>query len=223
MSIYNIDTGQKAIEATPPDKRYPIFIHWLLALFKPLQWLADLSFSSYRTGSNAVSWISGVVYYKYDRVLFKQTVYESLTDNNTLVPTDQSGWMVVQQNFVGVFERILYNGNKLVFEYAINKYFGSMFRQPPGISDIYTENKVKPLNVFVVGGTERISSITYSSYSNEFIINQYVFSPFSNLIIYVPVAVFHSIDTDPMNAERIIRNFADQYLVAGIIYTVQTY
>lgn len=223
MSIYDVDFNQIVVQAAPPDKRYPFSVAWYKALVKPIQWLRDLWMGSYRTGSTATAWISGVTYNKYDRVQYKQKVYESLIDANTDAPTVQTSWMVVQENFIGVFERVLYTGNKLIFEYAINKYFGSTFRQPPNVSDIYTTVTAKPYSVFIVGGIEGISSVVFSNNSSQFVINQYVFSPFANMTIHVPVALFNSLDPDPLNCERIIRNYADQYIIAGIIYNVVTY
>jgi len=223
MSIYDVDLNKIAVQTAPPDKRYPLMVAWLKVLIKPIQWLRDLWMGSYRTGSSAVAWIVGATYSKYDRVLYKQKVYESLTDNNTDAPYVQSSWMVIQDNFIGVFERVLYTGNKLIFEYAINKYFGSVFRQPPGVSDIYLTVAAKPSSVFIVGGTEQTSSIVYATTSSEFVINSYTFNPFYNLTIHVPLALYNSLDPDSLNCEKIIRNYADQYIIAGILYTVVTY
>lgn len=223
MSIYDVDFNKIVVQASPPDKRYRLFVAWLKALVVPIQWLRDLWMGSYRTGSTAIAWVNGTTYNKYDTVQYKQKVYESLIDGNTDEPIVQTSWMVVQENFIGVFERVLYTGNKLIFEYAINKYFGSVFRQPPNVSDIYTTVTAKPYSVFTVGGIENISSVVYSNNSSQFIINQYVFSPFANLTIHVPVALFNSLDPDPLNCEKIIRNYADQYIIAGILYNVITY
>jgi hypothetical protein len=223
MSIYDVDFSQIAVQATPPDKRYRYFVAWLKALVKPVQWLRDLWMGDYRTGTTAVAWISGTTYAKYARVLYKQKVYESLVNGNTNTPTEKATWMVVQQNFIGVFERVLYNGCKLIFEYAINKYFGSVFRQPPGVSDIYITVSPKPYAVFISGGTVGTSSVVFSNNSSQFIINYYIFSPFSNMTIHVPVALFSALDTDPLNSEKIIRNYADQYIIAGILYDVVIY
>jgi hypothetical protein len=131
--------------------------------------------------------------------------------------------MKVQDNFIGVDERVKYNGHVILLEYALNKYFGTTFRQPPNVSDIYLETFTKPKAVFVVGGGESNSSVTYFNRSSEFVINGYSFAAFHNMAIWVPLAVFNALDTDPDNREPIIRNYADQYIVAGITYEVKTY
>lgn len=223
MSIYDVDFNQIAVQVTPPDKRNQRFIAWLKALVKPIQWLRDLWMGDYRTGTAAIAWVSGTSYNKYARVLYKQKVYESLINGNTDDPTVQASWMVVQQNFIGVFERVQYTGVKLIFEFAINKYFGSVFRQPPGVSDIYITVAAKPYGVFISGGTVGTSSVVFANNSSQFIINYYVFSPFSNMTIHVPAALFASLDPDPMNCQKIIRNYADQYIIAGILYDIVTY
>lgn len=223
MSIYDVNYNQTGPQLLPPDKRYNRMVAWVKALLVPLQWVRDLWMGSYRTGSTANPWVGSTTYAKYDRVLYKQKVYESLINGNTDTPTEQTSWMVVQQNFIGVFERVLYNGNKLIFEYAINKFFGTVFRQPPNTSDIYISVNNKPFSVFVVGGTENSSSVVYSHVSSEYVIDSYNFSLFVNMTIMVPLGVFNALDPNPVNCEKIIRNYANQYIIAGIIYNVQTY
>ncbi len=223
MSIYDANFNQIGPQLLPPDKRFTRQVAWVKCLLSPLQWGRDLWMGSYRTGSTALPWLGSSTYDKYDRVLYKQKVYESLIDNNIDNPTIQASWMVVQQNFIGVSERVLYNGNKLIFEYAINKFFGTVFRQPPNNSDIYVVVYNKPLSVFLVGGTEGNSSLVYSNTSSEFVINDYDFNSFFNMTIMVPAAVFSALDPSPANSEKIIRNYANQYIIAGIIYNVQTY
>lgn len=223
MSIYDVNYNQTGPQMLPPDKRFTRMVAWIKALLVPAQWVRDLWMGSYRTGSTALPWVGSTTYNKYDRVLYKQKVYESLIGSNTDNPTVQTSWMVVQQNFIGVFERVLYNGNKLIFEYAINKFFGTVFRQPPNTSDIYVSVNTKSFSVFVVGGTEGNSSVVFNNISSEYVINAYDFNSFVNMTIMVPVAVFNALDPTPANCEKIIRNYANQYIIAGIIYNVVTY
>jgi hypothetical protein len=162
-------------------------------------------------------------YSKYDRVIYKQRVYESLLNGNTDIPTVQTSWDMVQTNFIGVFERVLYNGTKLTFEYGINKYFGTTFRQPPNTSDIYITVEAKPKDVFIVGGDELNSSVIYSNGSTGSIINDYSFGTYFNMTIHVPSVTYFALDAAPANCEKIIRNFADKYIFAGIIYQIIPY
>lgn len=221
-SIYDIDFTRFNQRMLPPDKRFTTTVAWVNVLLKPLQYLRDVFMGDYRTGSSASQWVAGT-YSKYEQVKYKGSVYESLIGSNTETPTTQTAWRVLLPNFIGVEERLTYNGDKLVFEYAINKYFGTVFRQPNNTSDIFIERFTNPFNVFLVGGDENSSSVTYSNRSAQFIINDYDFAAFYNMHINVPAAVFAALDPDPANCDKIIRNFADLYIVSGVTYQIVTY
>lgn len=222
MSIYDVDYSKIGPQGMPPDKRGNLILRLLNALLAPVQWVRNLWMGSYRTGSSDQPYVSAT-YAKYDRVIYKQRVYESLIDGNTDAPTVQTSWMMVQENFIGVFERVLYNGTTLVLEYALNKFFGTTFRQPPNVSDIYMSVQAKPKDVFVIGGSDLNSSIVYAGSSSGFVINAYSFGAYFNLFIYVPSATFYALDPVPANCDKIIRNFVDKYIFAGIIYQIIPY
>lgn len=207
----------------PPDKRFIRSVAWVKILFSPLQYLRDLYFGSFRTGSAAPQWVNTSPYAKYAQVKYNKIVYESMADNNSDVPTTVATWRVVQFNFIGMSERILYNGVKLVLEYAMNKWFGTNFRQPPNQSDIYINNNSVPIGVFRCGGIESISSIVYDTTSSEYIINQYSFAAAYNFTIYCPVLVYNALDPSLVNNEKIFRAFVDRYVPTGITYNIQTY
>ena len=223
-TIYDIDfSGKVAPNMLPPDKRFTRNVAWVGILLSPLQYLRDLWFGSYRTGSDAPQWVNSAPYAKYDQVKYNKIVYESLIDDNTDVPTTVASWRVVQTNFIGMFERIYYNGQKLVLEYAMNKWFGTVFRQPPNTSDIYITNNSIPVGVFRSGGVESISSVVYSSTSSEFIVNTYSFAVAFNFTIYCPVAVFNALASTDEQREKIFRAFVDKYVAAGVTYSITTY
>jgi hypothetical protein len=224
MSIYDVNFKQVGLQLLPPDKRNKRTVGYLLSLLNPLQWVRDLWFGDYRTGSIGLPWLSTTTYTAGERVTFKGSAYESLVlgnvNNN---PTDVNYWLKIQRNFIGIEERLTYTGNLLIFTYAINKYFGSHFRQPNNVSDIYVSANVKPPSVFIIGYNETGSSKVYSYESSEFVIDAYNFADYFNMSIHVPLAVYNSLDTDPLNCEKIIRNFADRYIIAGVIYKIETY
>jgi hypothetical protein len=224
MSIYDINYTNVGNQLLPPDKRGTYMRSWVAALFKPLQYLRDLWLGDYRAGSTAAPFLISTTYNSGDRVLYKASVYESIVDGNLgHTPPNDAYWVRVQDNFIGVFERVLYNGNVLILTYALNKYFGTVFRQPPNVSDIYLQANAKPAKPFIVGWTEAQSSTVYANNSTEVVINAYTFSDYFNLTIWIPLAVYNALDTVAANREKIVRNFADRYIVAGIIYQVQTY
>jgi hypothetical protein len=224
MSIYDINYTNAGNQLLPPDKRGGYMRSWISVLMKPLQYLRDLVLGDYRVGSPAPPFVISTTYATGDRVQFKGTVYESLVAGNLgNEPPNDAYWVVVQANFIGVYERVLYNGNVLMLTFALNKFFGTTFRQPNNVSDIYIEAVAKPQDVFIVGWSEDESSTVFANSSTEVIIDAYAFASYSNMIIWVPVAVFNALDTIVANREKIVRNFADRYVVAGITYTVQTY
>ena len=116
MSFYDLDISKQAKILLPPDKRYNNTIAIITALLSPLQWAHDLLFNSYYVGSSAPAYAPGTYNYQ-DEVIYNKQVYSSLIDNNTDAPTT-SNWILIQNNFIGVQERALYNGNKLILEYA---------------------------------------------------------------------------------------------------------
>ncbi|HWB91962.1 MAG TPA: hypothetical protein VG605_08925 [Puia sp.] len=223
MSIYDVDFSKAGPQLLPPDKRKPRLVALVAAFLSALQWLRDLWFTSFRTGPTAQNWLSTTTYAKYDQVVYGIYVYMSLRDNNTDVPTTAQSWIMVLSNFIGMSERILYNCQTLVLTYALNKRFMTTFRQPPNVSDIYIGTFAKPVSVFVVGGIEANSSKVYTSGSSEYVIDAYSFADYVNMTIYVPVAVYDSLDPVDANRQIIIRSFADKYMAAGIIYTITTY
>ena len=222
MSFFDITYADRIVELLPPDKRTPIEVSWWRAVVKQIDWVRQNIFTDYKTGSSYPDW--GIGSYSIgDRVIYGQSVYESLISSNTAVPTDATKWRVYQLYFIGTDERIMYNGQNLVLNYALNKRFETNFRQPPLVSDIYfTINTPQPA-AFIVGIIESNSSIVYTTTSSESVINSYTFNTFYNFVINVPIAVWTALSTDVNARNKIISNFVNQYLPAGINYQIQTY
>lgn len=224
MGLYDVNYATVGQQLLPPDKRgYPMSA-WVKALLTPLQWLRDVRLGMYRDGSVDPPYLIGTTYAKGDRIVYRYAVYESTVSGNLgNDPLNTAYWTKIQDNFIGVLERLKYNGHVLNLTYALNKYFGTTFRQPNNVSDIFIDANIKPVSVFLVGDTEAQSSKVYTNTSTEFIVNAYTFTAYTNMTIWVPLAVYNALDTDPGNRERIIRNFADLYIVGGVTYTVDTY
>lgn len=222
MSFYNIDFTNRLTELIPPDKREPVHIAWWKQIGKQLEWGRKDVFVDYKEGSDYPVWVAAN-YSKGDRVKYGQSVYESLTDDNTEVPTNEAAWRMYELFFIGTDERIKYNGQRLVLEYALNKRFGTNFRQPPLQSDIYFEVYPPVADVFIIGGDENNSSTIFLNRSSEFIINDYSFGDFVNFAIYIPVAVWTDLSADAGARDKIISNFVNNYLPAGIKYEIITY
>lgn len=221
-SIYDITYSKRVVELLPPDKRYEKAIAWWTAMVQQLQYLHTDVLVDFRVGSNYPVYSAGS-YNLGDRVIFGQSVYESLVSANTAVPTDAAKWKLYQLYFLGVDDRIKYNGQSLVLDYATNQRFKTNFRQPPLQSDIYFTVNTPSAGVFVVGGDELNSSISWADRSDEFIINLYSFTSFYNMTVHVPIAVFTALSTDAAAREKIISGFIDNILPSGIRYNIITY
>lgn len=224
MGLYDVNYSNAGQQLLPPDKRGSVMTRWVAAMLRPLQWLVDIKLNMWRNGSTAPPYLNSTTYGKGDLVVYRYSVYESTVNGNLgNDPLNTTYWTKVQDNFIGTLERLKYNGHVLVLTYALNKYFGTVFRQPDNVSDIFITANVKPVAVFLVGDTEGQSSKVYANTSSEFVVNAYSFSSYTNMTIWVPVLVYDALDTDPANRERIIRNYADQYIVGGVTYNVDTY
>lgn len=224
MSIYDIDYSQTGPLLLPPDKRNRGLKSFVKVLLSPMQWDADLHFKDYRIGSLAPGWLNSTTYAKYDRVKYNFAIYESIGSTNlNHLPTDTNYWFVVQPNFIGISERVLYNGITLTLTYALNKRFGTLFRQPNNVSDIYIGNNVPPIPPFIFGYSESNSSSFFPQISTEYFINSYSFTTNYNFNINVPVAVYNALDPFPANRDKIFRAFVNGIIPAGITFNIITY
>jgi len=214
-NLYDVDFKQQSNDLLPPDKRHPKNISIIRALMAPLQWARDLILGSYKTGSNAPIWSAGS-YNKWDQVIFNKRVYSSLIDNNTSDPTNSDSWELVLYDFIGVDERIKFNSQKCVLEYALNKRFGGTFRMPPSShSDIYIQNLPAVKFGFLVGKT--IGSTVGKTQSSDNIGWPYTFKQTTGFQINFPIALYNA------TTESEIRNYTDQYNDAGIRYIIVQY
>lgn len=222
--IYDLNTDQQILETLPPDKRYVVMVTWLQTLLKgTVQWLRDRLINDYRLGSSAPDYAAGT-YQRNALVKYQRGVYSSLMDGNTEPPENESAWYKTQDNFIGLNERIMYNGQTLVLTYALNRWFGTTFRQPnAGISDIYLITNPQPVSPFIVGGRTVNSSIVFSNRSIELVVNQYTFSQVPNLTIMVPDSLYQTLGPNDTARTNIVRSFTDRYITAGLFYNVQTY
>lgn len=221
-TIFDIDFNQQAVDLMPPNKRSISIIAFVRALLKSIQWSRDLVLDSYKNGATADPYAPGT-YNKYDQVVYKQRVFESLTSENDTNPDDITNWRLIQNNFIGIDERILYNGTNLVLTYALNKWFGTVFRQPPAVSDIYISTNEILAPIFRVGLTPDVSSTVGLETSSETVGIDFDFTNINEFTIFVPVLVYNALDPAPANRDAVIRNFADRYVAFSLKYNIQTY
>ena len=214
----------------PPNKRNPAQLAWITALLTPMQWLNNINYL-YQTGatipqySNTISYSAGTLvlgWFDYNR-----SVYMSLTDANLGNPlSDPTNWILVLDDFIGVNERLLYNSNKLTLEWALNHYFGTTFRQPPLVPDIFIDDNVTGFSTFYVSNNPDVASYIFPTYSSGYVSN--VATPTSatyNYTINFPNSVYITLPgyAGPGTVDHYISNFVDPINVAGTIYKIVTY
>src|ERR1035437_8853915 len=167
MSIFSFNMNNAGIENTSPDKRYSNNINFLWALLSPIQWAFDLFFRIWNESTITVpQYISGT-YNLNDKVIYLGQIYASNIELNTDLPTT-SNWTLIQNDFVSVSDRLKITSGKLIQTFALNRQFGTTFRQPTSVtddvtaSDIYIINNNPIDNNFYVGYLENdCSDVTY--------------------------------------------------------------
>lgn len=222
MNLFKIDFKKQTYDLIPPDKRVEPTPAIIKSLLWAAQYVRDLFLASYREGTEAIEYTPGSYNYE-DQVIYNNSVYQSLENSNTADPTDTTKWRLIQSNFIGSEERAKYNGHKLNFEYALNKWFHTVYRQPPDVSDTYIENTPLPPAIFRVGGTEAISSSVSSYVSSEFVFEEETYLDGYNYTIWIDHHVYDTFGTSAEEREQYVRNFADKYNIAGLKYQIQTY
>lgn len=229
-AIYDQNEGEIARNLLPINKRQPIWISWLTALNSAVQYDHDLLFNTYADGSNYTDWLSGTTYNYGDRVRYDDNAVYEMVGNSGYVSTiapnlDTDYWFKVADTFIGVRERARYTGQKLMMEYALNRWFRTTFRQPSvGVSDIYIVNAGNiQTNFWLSNGNGLVSYMSNSNAFQRFYLgNSYTFDPF-DFTIYIPVAVYVALNPTPANREGIVRAQADKYCQAGKRYKISTY
>jgi len=216
MDIYDIDYSQQAPELLPPDKRDRPRISLIASLLTGVQWCRDLIMGSYKNGSTDPNYSPGT-YPIYAKVIYNKSVYYSLVNNNTDLPTVTSSWLKIQDNFLGSSERVKFNGQNIVLEYALNQRFNGTFRPPPSItpSDIYMQILPSVVAGFNVG--KSIGSTVGRTTSTDKIGLSSPFVKVNNFKVNVTAAIFATTN------EQEIRDFINLYIPASIKFTITTY
>lgn len=223
MSVPSVDYGNLVENQLPPNRRLPRFKAIGYSFINYVAYLYNY-FLYYMNGSIANNYDAGVTYSVGATVVYNFKMYESIQASNTGNAPDGSPlyWMEMLGYFRGANERALYQASKIVFEYALNRYFQTSFAQPPAISDIYIGDVVPTYPTFLVGLTEDESDSIGTTGSSGYITltESFVTASSYRFIINVPSGLYSSLGSE---AEIIIRNFADKYAIVGTTYTIVTY
>lgn len=225
MSFYNLNTDYVGEQLTPPKLRLPKMLAWLKVLLKPLNRFMSVDFDFYMTGATSGDYSSAITYNFGDTVIGSdKCVYECIVTTSLNVDvTNTTNWVKINSNFIGANERVKYNAQKMLYEYALNKYF-RVAALPA--DQIYITNNTYYTSHFIMGNTGGLSSSMPNNSNNQiqYLGNSYTYSASNyDYTIYVPTAVFNGLGTNTANRENAIRAFANQLNLAGMVYNVVTY
>lgn len=235
MSAYIFDTHVLSQGLIPTENREPVspvLGNYVLDLLVPMQRLNDIDMQLAQNGAPFVIYNSGTTYSIGDRVRgnasTKFQVYESLTNGNVgNNVANITFWANILPNFIGSNERVLYTGSKLSLEWALNHYFGTVFRQPNNLPDIYITDNDFGVGQFYIGNvpTDPVSYV-FATYSSGYIENTGVpTGGFPYFTINVPSAYYASLPgyTGANSVDYYFFEFVDNYSYAGITFNVVTY
>jgi hypothetical protein len=230
---YIINTNTFASNFLPTRKRLSIYTAFVRTLLYPLQILFDTLFGTYKDGNSASDYSNVTAYSVGDQVQYNKSIFQCWVSSTGNIPTNSSYWFLVQSSFVGIEPRLKYNAQHLNFEWSLNEWFDTTFVNTPSASDIYIETNPITSNIFWSGANELDSSYVVSDNADikGWIQAIDLTDPTYNFTIFVPVAVSDTWtneagDTPPSissNREKILRQQADKYTLAGTQYNIETY
>lgn len=234
MPVPQIDFDNHAIQEIPEHHRTPRFIAWFQGLLRgSISWL-NRNFYNYCFGDTiSTFWLSGATYNLNDSVVTFFGVYISLQDGNIGNNPNNSPdyWYQISPSFIGAFERVQYNSQKIIMEYALNNFFRTIYRNPTTIvtggylplSDIYIETVSPSFTSFVVYEGVTGTSPVYQDSTGTYAVFEDVVTPLDTtyeFIVWIPVSLSVALGAA---YDKIIRSKVDLMSIFGTVYTVQTY
>ena len=233
MGIFSFNTDYISEKLVPPLLRSTMRLAWIRTLLASIKSKYNDIFgvSSYVYGYSIAKWNVGTNYAIRDRAKDGIAIYEALVANVGIVPhSDSVTWLLVCLDFVGAEERRKLNGQKMVLEYALNRYLNTTATTIP---TIYILNNVIDVNGFWMGngnGQGEYGEMGNSSNQDDFMGISYILNQ-NAFTIYVPIALANSFTTETANVvpaistnrENMVRNIADRYVIGGITYNILTY
>jgi hypothetical protein len=225
MSIYTFNTSTISGWLLPPVLRQLKHLAWLRVLLSPVQTLWQLIFEDYSVGTAYQDWDAITGFALGSRVRYSDLGnYECINPAGAFgaiqYPLNTVYWRKIQDNYIGIDERIKYNSQIIILEYALNRWF--MNTAPNDL--IYIETNVVT-NQFLLGGSSQTSGTmaNNSAYQPYFMGNTYSATQY-DFTVYFPIALFNGLPpTLNADKEKMIRNVVDKYNLAGMNYDIQTF
>lgn len=188
MPNYNVNFSNVWQNLMPSNKRLTKYLAWGKVLLYPLQWLHSRLFLDYKEGTIYLDWNNYTAYTKGTFVRYtNKSIYYCIQDTIAGIdPLQVDYWYKTQDNFIGVTERMKYNSQIILFEYALNKWFGLAFLQPDGTIPVYTYTNDIDINSFLVSLNDNNSAYAVLSGSEalQFVGLSFI-EPVNKNIIYI--------------------------------------
>lgn len=156
---------------------------------------------------------------------------EVLTVGGAQPPSNSLYWYEVNKSFIGVEERSLMTNNEITLTWALNRYFGTTFRQPSSATQSWTQSDIyindlpntSPSCFLISPSSLESSSVYPGGSSQQFYPNPgipYGFNNFfGNYNVMVPKSVLNTI---PGGSSSVV-DFVNKYNAAGISFNVVGY
>lgn len=222
MANYGFDTNFISEKLTPGKLRRPRRLAWLRTLLYPLQVKFIDIFTYYRLGASYGNWSKIPTYAAGTRKRYGMSIYEALRSTVAEAPPySPTAWLLIQKNWIGAEERLKYNGQKIVFEFLLNKIFPNTFNT----NQIYILTVATDSNAFWVGddASGKLNGTAGVDGSQQYFVGTSYTVGYYNFTINVPLALFNDLGATNIERENTIRAVADKYRIAGMLYNVVSY
>lgn len=235
---------QFILDNTPFSNQTEKHLLWLNKLLEPIQRLNDLKFTDYYYGTSYSFFTSSATYSIGDRVNgnleYDNAVYEAVNDLNVGGTFSLTDWIKVLPMHIGFEERLKYTDSRVVFEWALNRFFRTEFRQPnfadTSKSDIYISDNDPSSSSFLVGPDDfssdfvgRLDSVRAGNLiENVWVGPDPTIYPDTNTTFTIWISAtaystFPGYTGLSYSGDSSVRKFADVINYSGMPYNIKTY
>lgn len=227
-SIYDVDYKIVNNNILAPQYRQSKIKAFVNAMIYPIQWLRDRFFLNYVESYQDYIIYSGgssVLLNQYELVKFPDnSVWENQVSNidiatyNPTLGQLYSGstllWVKIQEDFIGLNERLKYSNQKIMLEYILNRYFND------SLDTIYISNNNTSIAPFYICDDDTDIDCGYVGFDEdnctEYISFDDTLTTVYHFTIFIPDTLV-SIDLDE------IRVIVDRYNYYSLTYNFQIY
>lgn len=229
----------------PTYRQLPIMFNWLSVQLEQVQRFNELKFDLYDFGSSYSFYTASNTYIIGDRIngglKYNNVIFECITSSTTGT-FSVNNWLQILPSFIGYQERSAMFDSRIVFEWYLNRYFYTTFRQPNFAdtvkSDIFISDNSPSLLTFFIGLNDNDSS--YIGINGDTIggvgTNPVWLGPSMSLygdigeafIINISGTAYsgfpgYSASNPTGSADAIVRKTADWLNYSGMPYTIHLY